>query len=188
MPAYRLATGWTGPVIESRWGGGRFPAAVHTAPGAHQASCKMGTGYLSMGVKRPGRGVDQPPNLLPRLKKECSITLLPLWAFMAFSSVKCYFTHKYILCAERKFYLIILKYQEITQWKVSGRYLTWGTIPFFVWRYWRQQTKTKQTMVRILADFSNKSIWFVSIVGLAVKVRHPLHSHHCQSQTALPSV
>jgi len=29
----------------------------------------MGTGSFS-GVKRPGRGVDHPPHLAPRLKKE----------------------------------------------------------------------------------------------------------------------
>jgi hypothetical protein len=29
-------------------------------PGAHPASCTMGTGYFP-GVKRPGRGADYPP-------------------------------------------------------------------------------------------------------------------------------
>jgi hypothetical protein len=44
-----------GPGIESRWGA-RFSAPVQTGPGAHPASCTMGTG-----LKRPGRGVDHPP-------------------------------------------------------------------------------------------------------------------------------
>ena len=48
-----------GPGIESRWGV-RFSAPVQTGPGAHPASCTMGTGYLP-GVKRPGRGVDHSP-------------------------------------------------------------------------------------------------------------------------------
>jgi len=30
----------------------------------------MGTGSLSRGVKRPGRGPDHPPHLAPRLRKE----------------------------------------------------------------------------------------------------------------------
>jgi len=62
--------GIDGPAIKSRWGGGaRFSAPVQTGPGAHPASCAIGTGSL-LGVKRPGRGVDHPPNLAPRLKKE----------------------------------------------------------------------------------------------------------------------
>ena len=41
--------------------GARFSAPVQTGPGAHPASYTMGTGSLSRGVKRPGRGVDYPP-------------------------------------------------------------------------------------------------------------------------------
>ena len=39
-----IATGYglDGPGIESRWGA-RFPAPVQTGPGAHTASCTMGT-------------------------------------------------------------------------------------------------------------------------------------------------
>ena len=37
----------------------RFSAYVQTGPGAHLASCTMGTGSLQ-GVKRPGRGTDPP--------------------------------------------------------------------------------------------------------------------------------
>jgi hypothetical protein len=47
------------PGIESRWGA-RFFAHAQTGPGAHPASCTMGTGYFP-GVKRPGRGADHPP-------------------------------------------------------------------------------------------------------------------------------
>ena len=42
----------------------------------------MGTESF-LGVQRPGRGVDRPPHLAPRLKKEQSYTSIPLWAFMA---------------------------------------------------------------------------------------------------------
>ena len=51
--------GLDGPGIESRLGA-RFSAPVHTGPGAHPASCTMGTGSL-LGVKGPGRGADHPP-------------------------------------------------------------------------------------------------------------------------------
>ena len=39
----------------------RFSAPFQTAPGAHSASCTMGTGSFSPGVKRPGRGVNHLP-------------------------------------------------------------------------------------------------------------------------------
>jgi hypothetical protein len=42
----------------------------------------MCTGSL-LGVKRPGRGVDHPPQLAPRLKKRQSYTSTPLLAFVA---------------------------------------------------------------------------------------------------------
>ena len=54
----RLATGWT--VRGSNPGGARLSASVQTGPGAHPASCTMGTGSLP-GVMRPGRGADHPP-------------------------------------------------------------------------------------------------------------------------------
>jgi len=38
----------------------RFSAPVQTGPGAHSASCTMGTGSFS-GIKRPECGVDHPP-------------------------------------------------------------------------------------------------------------------------------
>ena len=41
--------GLDGPGIESRWGA-RFPAPVQPGPGAHPASCTMGTGSFP-GVK-----------------------------------------------------------------------------------------------------------------------------------------
>jgi len=74
------------PEIESRWRA-RLSAPVQTVPRAHSASYRMNTGSLP-GVKRPGRGVDCPPHLAPRLKKWYSHTsTLPLWAFTACSWV-----------------------------------------------------------------------------------------------------
>ena len=60
--------GLGGPGIKSWWGA-RYSAPVQTGPGAHPASYTMGTGSF-LGVKRPERGVDHPPHLAPRLKKE----------------------------------------------------------------------------------------------------------------------
>jgi hypothetical protein len=46
------------PGIESPWGA-KFSAHVQTVPGAHPASCKMGTESFP-GVKRPGRDPSPP--------------------------------------------------------------------------------------------------------------------------------
>jgi hypothetical protein len=66
-----IATGYglDGPGIESRWGA-RFSAPVQTDPGAHPASCTMGTGAF-LDVKR-GRGVTLTPHPLlePLVMKE----------------------------------------------------------------------------------------------------------------------
>ena len=70
--------GLDGPGIEPRWGRD-FPP-VKTGPGAHPASCTMGTGSFT-GVKC-GRGVllTTHPLLAPRSWKGRAISLLPLWA------------------------------------------------------------------------------------------------------------
>ena len=71
--------GLDGPGIESRWGA-RFSATVQTGPGAHPASCTMGTGSFP-GVKS-GRVVTLTTHhlLVPWSWKVRAIPLLPLWA------------------------------------------------------------------------------------------------------------
>ena len=68
--------GLDGPAVQSRWGA-RFSAPVQTGPGAHLASYTMDTGSFP-GVKRPGSGVDHPPYLAPKLKKQYIYTFPPL--------------------------------------------------------------------------------------------------------------
>ena len=74
--ATELQTGRSG--IESRWGRD-FPP-VQTGPGAHPASCKMGTGSFP-GIKC-GRGLllTTHPLLVPRSWKSRAIPLPTLWA------------------------------------------------------------------------------------------------------------
>jgi len=62
--------------------GARFSATVQT----HPASYTMGTGSFP-GVKRPERGVDHPPHLALRLRKEYSYTSTHPWASVACSTV-----------------------------------------------------------------------------------------------------
>ena len=50
--------------------GTKFFAPFLTCPGDHPASCTMGTGCLSPGLKLPGRGFDTHPHLVLRLRKE----------------------------------------------------------------------------------------------------------------------
>jgi hypothetical protein len=71
--------GLDGPGIESRWGA-RISAPVQTGPGAHPASCTMGTGSFP-GVKY-GRGVrlTTHPLLVPWSWKSRAIPLPTLWA------------------------------------------------------------------------------------------------------------
>jgi hypothetical protein len=65
-----IATGYglDGPGMESRWGA-RFFAHVQIGPGAHPASCTMGTGSFP-GLKQPGRGSDHPTLSSAEVKKE----------------------------------------------------------------------------------------------------------------------
>ena len=83
-----IATGYGlhGPGIEYRWEA-RFSAPVQTGPGAHPASCTMGTGSF-LGVKS-GRGVTLTPHplLVPWSRKSRSIPLLPLWAIQPIQSL-----------------------------------------------------------------------------------------------------
>jgi hypothetical protein len=59
--------GWT--VRGSNPGGARFSAPAQTGPGAHPTFYTMGTVSFLEG-KSPGRGVEHPMHLAPKLKKE----------------------------------------------------------------------------------------------------------------------
>ena len=74
--ATELRSGRSG--IESRLGRD-FPP-VQTGPGAHKASCKMGTGSFPGGKVRPGCAADHSPPSVPRSWKIRAIPLPTLWA------------------------------------------------------------------------------------------------------------
>ena len=77
--SFGRATGYglDGPGIESRWEA-RISAPVQTGPGAHPASCTMGTGSFP-GVKSSREVTLTPyPLLVPWVRKSRAIPLLPL--------------------------------------------------------------------------------------------------------------
>jgi hypothetical protein len=71
--------GLDGPGIEFRWEA-RFSAPVQTGPGAHPASCTMGTVFFPW--VKSGRGVTLTlhPLLVPWSWRGNAMPLLPLWA------------------------------------------------------------------------------------------------------------
>ena len=74
--------------IESRWGRD-FPP-VQTGPGAHAASCTMGTGSFP-GVEAAGPPGWPPPHLVPKvLEKSRAIPLLTLRTFVAYKKAETY--------------------------------------------------------------------------------------------------
>jgi hypothetical protein len=83
-----VATGYglDGPRIESLCGA-RFSAPVQTGPGAHPASCTMGTGSLP--VIRSSWGVTLTPHplLVPWSWKSRAIPLFPVWAVLPIHSL-----------------------------------------------------------------------------------------------------
>jgi hypothetical protein len=97
-----IATGYglDGPGNESRWKA-RFSAPVQTDPGAHSASCTMGTG--SFPGEKSGRDVTLTPHslLVPWSWKSRAIPLLPLWAVRPVQSLsactRVYFTFLFLL-------------------------------------------------------------------------------------------
>ena len=99
-----IATGYglDGPGIESRWQA-IFSSPVQTGPGAHPASCTMGT--ASFPAVKSGRGVTLTPHLLlvPWSWKGRAIPLLPLWAVRPVQSLsactKVTFTLPTVLCS-----------------------------------------------------------------------------------------
>jgi hypothetical protein len=70
--------GLAGPGIESRWGA-RFSAPVQTDPGAHPASCTMGTGSYP-GAERPRSGFDHQPPSSAEVKERVELYFSsPFW-------------------------------------------------------------------------------------------------------------
>ena len=66
--------GWAVRGSNPGGGGLRFSAPVKTGPGAHPASCTIGTGSF-LGLKQPGCGVDHPPPSSAKVKERVELYL-----------------------------------------------------------------------------------------------------------------
>ena len=53
--------------------GTRFSAPFQTGPGVHPVSYAIGTGFPFPGVKRPGRGVNNPPPSSAQVKDKVEL-------------------------------------------------------------------------------------------------------------------
>ena len=71
--------------------GTRFSEPVQTGPGAHPASCTMGTGSFP-GVKRPGRDADPSPPFSAVVKKVYSYTSTPTMGRTACTEPLCLYS------------------------------------------------------------------------------------------------
>jgi len=75
--------GLDGRGIESRRGEARFFTPVQTGPGAHPASCAMGSGSFP-GLKGTGRGVDHLPPSTAEVKERVELYVYSsFWAVVA---------------------------------------------------------------------------------------------------------
>ena len=85
---------WGGQFGDLILAGARISAPLQTGPEAYLAFYTMGTGFFP-GVKQPGRGVDHPPHLAPRLKKEHSYTSTPCLGIRGLFQGELYFALLY---------------------------------------------------------------------------------------------
>ena len=110
--------------------GVRFSAPVQTGPGAHPASCMVGTGSFR-GVKS-GWGVTLTPHpfLVPWSRKSRAIPLLPLWAVWSVQSLSVctsvHFTfywlesHRETKCFSKKHVSLICSYISSENWALTA--------------------------------------------------------------------
>jgi hypothetical protein len=77
-------------VVRVPAGAGNFSLhhRVQIGSGAQPVSYPMGTGALSLGLKRPGREADHSPTSSAEIKNAWSYTALPQHAFVTWCSVK----------------------------------------------------------------------------------------------------
>ena len=112
--------------------GARFSAPVQTGPGAHPASCKMGTG--SYPGANSGRGVTLTTHalLVPWSRKSTAIILQPLWDVGPVLSLSaCTRVHFTLLYTKfwyttRKKSVIVYYFNILIEFvSVVGSYITW---------------------------------------------------------------
>jgi len=109
-----LQTGWSGDRIPV---GARFPAPVQTGPGAHPASCTMGTGSFP-GVKSSWCVTLTPhPLLVSWSRKSRAIPLLPLWVVRPVQSLSaCTRVHFTLPKYMKSGHWVVVSYTQDKRW------------------------------------------------------------------------
>jgi len=111
--------------------GARFPSPVQTSPGAHPASCTMGT--VSFPAVKSGRGVTLTPHpfLVPWSWKNRAILPLPLWAVRPVQSLSA--------CTRGHFTLALCLLSQsfwVTRQPSQNSYCCHAKLPSFSRRDW----------------------------------------------------
>jgi hypothetical protein len=122
----------------------RFSAPVQTSPGAHPASCTMGTGSFP-GIRRTGRGVDHPPPPSAEVKERVQLYLYtPSGSFPGIKRTGRGVDHPPPSSAEVKERVQLYLYTPSgSSWPVRGwpSLLLYRVLVFSEWKCWAEITK-----------------------------------------------
>ena len=113
--------------------GARFSAPVQTGPGAHAASCMMGTGSFP-----GGRGVTLTPHslLMPWSRKSRAIPLLLLWAVRPVQSLSACTRAHFTLLYPLKTIERIARVRHVTKGRDEVKQIMWqSTKPIYNTRF-----------------------------------------------------
>ena len=145
--------GLDSPGIKSRWGWDFLP--VQTSPGAHPASCKMGTGSFP-GVKcSQGVPLTTHPLLALRLWKSRAIPLPTLWATTRPVTGLLYLLYRALAGARKK--VLNMEFHQVEQF-TTGQELKWSL--FRQWRYMRGSRGS----VPFIPDLGTRWRWVVNFM------------------------
>jgi hypothetical protein len=110
---------------------------IQTGSGAHTASCPMGTGDLTPGVKRPGRDADYSRPSSAEAKKVWSYTFTPQYIFKAGCLVKHRDYFSFILLSYNFFIFLQLHNfhtKSATKRRFTGdQFLLWNRWFYALW-------------------------------------------------------
>jgi hypothetical protein len=141
----------------------RFPAGagnfclhhrVQNGSGAHPASYAMGTGALSLGVKRPGREVDHSPPSDAEFKNAWSYTSTPPNVFMAWCLVKHRDNFNFTF-----YFPYLVAFPPSATW---GRAMPWWQGTHVTWHFFYNRTSE---IVLSPSEVCNNKMWYLDTLS-----------------------